>query len=456
MRFALDHGETGRARADDKDGAVATIESAHVSRIGVGIDHHGRKGVRLGENEVAVGFLGRAREAKAGVDAFQVVPFSPALAVASWHAFITSAKAAAPVRALAGPPPPSPRIRPDESLSRARHLVAPPSTPIKRGCPIRLPAACRAWNSIGLQQSQPEAGGPDQTMSTTETIDPRNVGLDTWSDERILDAMIDGQRRAVAAVERARPALAAAAAAVAARVARAGRIVYAGAGSSGVIAALDGIELLGTFGWPEDRVAFVLASGERLAPITGGEEDDEAAARDAIAALALTPSDAVIAVAASGTTPFTLAAVDAAVASGSLTVGIANNAGTPLLEAVDVPVLLESGPEVIVGSTRMGAGTAQKAAFNLISTLVMIHLGHIYDGLMVGLRADNKKLRARAIRTLRSITGCSDGEAAVALLKCGGNVKPAALVLRGIAPAEGERLLSEAGGNLRMALTRLG
>ncbi len=293
-------------------------------------------------------------------------------------------------------------------------------------------------------------------MSTTETIDPRNVGLDTWSDERILDAMIDGQRRAVAAVERARPALAAAAAAVAARVAKAGRIVYAGAGSSGVIAALDGIELLGTFGWPEDRVAFVLASGDRLAPITGGEEDDEAAARAAIAALGLTPNDAVIAVAASGTTPFTLAAVDAAVASGSLTVGIANNAGTPLLEAVDVPVLLESGPEVIVGSTRMGAGTAQKAAFNLISTLVMIHLGHIYDGLMVSLRADNKKLRARAIRTLRSITGCSDEEAAEALLKCGGNVKPAALVLRGIAPAEAERLLGEAGGNLRTALTRLG
>ena len=103
-----------------------------------------------------------------------------------------------------------------------------------------------------------------------------------------------------------------AASAIAARVAKTGRIVYAGAGSSGTIAALDGIELLGTFGWPEERVAFVLASGDRLAPITGGEEDDEATGRAAIAALGLTPNDAVIAVAASGTTPFTLAVVAAA------------------------------------------------------------------------------------------------------------------------------------------------
>ncbi len=292
-------------------------------------------------------------------------------------------------------------------------------------------------------------------MTSTETIDQRHIGLDTWSDEKILDAMIDGQRRAVAAVDAARPALAAAASAIAARVAEAGRIVYAGAGSSGTIAALDGIELLGTFGWPEERVAFVLASGDRLAPITGGEEDDEAAGRAAIAALCLTPNDAVIAVAASGTTPFTLAAVAAATASGALTVGIANNAGAPLLKAVNVPILLDSGPEVIVGSTRMGAGTAQKAALNLISTLTMIHLGHIYDGLMISLRADNKKLRARSIRTLRHITACSEEEAAEALRNCGGNVKPAALVLRGMSPAEAARLLDEEGGNLRTALATL-
>lgn len=291
-------------------------------------------------------------------------------------------------------------------------------------------------------------------MSGTETIDPRNAGLDMWPDEAILDAMLDGQRRAVSAVEAARDVLASAASAIAARLGMTGRIVYAGAGSSGIIAALDGIELLGTYGWPAERVALVLASGDRLAPLTGGEEDDEDAARAAIAALRLTPSDAVIAVAASGATPYTLAAASAARGAGALTIGIASNAGTPLLGVADIPILLDSGPEVIVGSTRMGAGTAQKAALNLISTLAMIRLGHVYDGLMVSLRADNRKLRARAIRTLRHIAGCSEEEAVAALHDTGGSIKPAALMLRGVPLAEAERLLAAAGSNLRLALAR--
>jgi len=289
-------------------------------------------------------------------------------------------------------------------------------------------------------------------MSGTETIEARNAGLDTWPDAAILDALLDGQRRAVAAVTMARDALSVAATAIVARLGQGGRIVYVGAGSSGTIAALDGIELLGTYGWPEERLALVLASGDRLAPITGGEEDDAGAARAAIAALGLGQADAVIAVAASGTTPYTLAAVDAARPTGALVVAMANNAGAPLLAAADIPVLLDSGPEVIVGSTRMGAGTAQKAALNLLSTLVMIRLGHVHDGLMVSLRADNTKLRARAARTLHHITGASEEAATVALIEAGGSVKLAALRLRGVPPAEAEALLAAAGGNLRTAL----
>lgn len=206
-------------------------------------------------------------------------------------------------------------------------------------------------------------------MSGTEAIDPRNAGLDMWPDETILDALLDGQRRAVSAVETARDALVSAASSIAARLGKTGRIVYAGAGSSGIIAAPDGIGLLGTYGWPAERIALVLASGDRFAPLTGDEEDDEDAARAAIAALRLNPSDVVIAVAASGATPYTVAAAAAARAATALTIGIASNAGAPLLDATDIPVLLDSGPEVIVGSTRMGAGTAQKAALNLISML---------------------------------------------------------------------------------------
>jgi N-acetylmuramic acid 6-phosphate etherase len=289
-------------------------------------------------------------------------------------------------------------------------------------------------------------------MSGTETIDLRNAGLDTWPDAAILDALIDGQRRAVAAVATARDALADAAAAIVARLGQGGRIVYVGAGSSGTIAALDGIELLGTYGWPEERLALVLASGDRLAPLTGGEEDDVDTARTAIAALALGQADAVIAVAASGTTPYTLAAVEASRPSGALIVTMANNAGAPLLAAADIPILLDSGPEVIVGSTRMGAGTAQKAALNLLSTLIMIRLGHVYDGLMISLRADNRKLRGRAARTLRHITGASEDAATEALIAAGGSVKLAALLLRGVPAAEAEARLAAAGGNLRTAL----
>jgi N-acetylmuramic acid 6-phosphate etherase len=216
------------------------------------------------------------------------------------------------------------------------------------------------------------------------------------------------------------------------------------------------MELLGTYGWPIERTAFVLAFGDRLAPMTGGEEDDEDAARQAIEALGLDRDDVVIAVAASGTTPYTRAAVAAARPSGALTIGIANNAGAPLLAEVDIPVLLESGPEVIVGSTRMGAGTAQKAALNLISTLAMIRLGHVYDGLMVNLRADNRKLAGRSIRMLRHITGASEADASAALARADGSVKRAALLLRGLSPEAADAALATAGGNLRTALGAAG
>ncbi len=292
-------------------------------------------------------------------------------------------------------------------------------------------------------------------MTATETIDPRHIGLDSWADETILGCLLDGQKRAVSAVESALAALADAARAIASRLGETGRIVYVGAGSSGTIAAFDGIELGGTFGWPDERIAFVLASGDRIAPLAGGAEDDADGAQATIAALDLTSNDAVIAVSASGTTPFTLAAVAEAETRGVLSVGVSSNRNSPLLKLVDIPVFLDSGPEVIVGSTRMGAGTAQKAALNLISTLAMIRLGHVYDGLMVNLRADNHKLRQRAVRMLRAITGCAEEDAAAALSRCAGRVKPAALVIKGIAPAEADRILDASGGNLRSAFARL-
>ena len=163
----------------------------------------------------------------------------------------------------------------------------------------------------------------------------------------------------------------------------------------------------------------------------------------------------VIAVAASGSTAFTLAATAAGRKVGALTIGLANNRDALLLQGVDVPILLDSGPEIIVGSTRMNAGTAQKAAIGLLSSLTMIRLGHVYDGLMVNLRVDNAKLRKRALAMLIQITGCDGEEAGRALDRCHGRVKAAALVLRGLAPAEADRVLAAAEGNLRAAFAML-
>ena len=165
--------------------------------------------------------------------------------------------------------------------------------------------------------------------------------------------------------------------------------------------------------------------------------------------------DVVIAVAASGSTAFTLAAARAARRGGALTIGIANNPDTPLLDESDHPILLDSGAEVINGSTRMGAGTAEKAALNLLTTLAMIRLGHVYDGLMVGLRVENAKLRERAIAMLVEITGCPPEAAAETLARSADSVKAAALRLKGARPEEADRLLDKAGGNLRIALGSL-
>jgi N-acetylmuramic acid 6-phosphate etherase len=292
--------------------------------------------------------------------------------------------------------------------------------------------------------------------SDTEAVSPRYRGLDTWSNEDVLDALWDGQARAIAAVRRALPSISRAAEAMVERLGATGRIIYVGAGTSGRLAALDGVELGPTFGWPDHRTVFLLAQGPVLTPKQTSEfEDDAPRARQAMLALKPGPSDAVIAVAASGTTPYTRAAALAAAECGALVIAIANNADAPLFDPADVPILIDTGAEIISGSTRMNAGTAQKAALNLLSSLLMIRLGHVYDGLMVNLSVGNEKLRRRAIRILMRITGCPAEVAAAALERCAGRVKAAALVIKGLTPAEASEALLRSGDNLRRALAAL-
>jgi N-acetylmuramic acid 6-phosphate etherase len=290
-------------------------------------------------------------------------------------------------------------------------------------------------------------------MTTTEAIDPRYRGLDTWDDRKILDAFLEGQTRAIAAVRLALPSIAAAAEAIAARIQPNGRLIYAGAGTSGRQAALDGMELGATFSWPVDRLVFVLAEGVALNPgVKSTDEDDTEAAIAAIRNLALGPSDCLIAVAASGTTPFTLTAAKAAKADGALVIAIASNPNAPLFDHADHTILLETGAEVISGSTRMNAGTAQKAALGMLSSLLMTRLGHVHDGLMVSMRVDCSKLERRAARIVAALADCTPERAAQALAVSDNRIKPAVLIARGVEAAKADRLLSQSRGNLRVAL----
>jgi N-acetylmuramic acid 6-phosphate etherase len=286
----------------------------------------------------------------------------------------------------------------------------------------------------------------------TEDRPLRYRDADTWPTEQSLAAMLDSQMAAFVAVRNALPALTRAATAAAARLERGGRLVYAGAGASGRLAVQDGVELHPTFGWPCERLHYLIAGGEQaLLQSVEGAEDDAAAAVAAVERVALGESDVVVALAASGRTTFTCAAQRRARAAGALTIGIANNPDTPLLGEAEIPVLLATGPEFLAGSTRMTAGTAQKIALNLFSTQTMIALGRVYQGFMVDLVPTNAKLVARAKGIIEAITGCAPGEAATLWGRAGGDVKLAVLLADGLGLEEAKARLEAAGGNLRRA-----
>jgi N-acetylmuramic acid 6-phosphate etherase len=291
----------------------------------------------------------------------------------------------------------------------------------------------------------------------TERASPRYSGIDLWGAADILDALIEGQFAAVAAVRAARPSLERAAVAVQARLERGGRLIYAGAGTSGRLAVQDGAELMPTFNWPQDRLLLLIAGGSDalLRSVEGAEDQIEHGIR-AVAEHAVGPRDVLIAVAASGSTPFTLACLQEAKRRAALTVGIANNPGKPILTNADHPVFLDTGAEPIAGSTRMKAGTAQRIALNVLSSLLMIQLGRVYDGLMVDVRAVNQKLVRRSEDMLLRLTSCSRDEVRLALGRAHGDVKLAVLLLRGCDIERARDLLARAHGRLRDALVLMG
>jgi N-acetylmuramic acid 6-phosphate etherase len=291
----------------------------------------------------------------------------------------------------------------------------------------------------------------------TERPSPRYADIDVWDPADILDAMIEGQFAAVAAVRAVLDAIERAAAAVEARLSDGGRLIYAGAGTSGRLAVQDGAELMPTFNWPRERLLLLMAGGDQaMVRAVEGAEDERWQAEELVRHHEINASDALVAVAASGTTPFTVACMRAAKQAGALTVGIANNAATPLLTDSDHAIFLETRAEPIAGSTRMNAGTAQRVTLNLLSTLVMIRLGRVYRGLMVDMQASNKKLTRRKEEMLVYLTGKSRGEAQAAIAAAKGDLKLAVLLLHGCDAERGRAILAKANGRLRAALALVG
>ena len=287
---------------------------------------------------------------------------------------------------------------------------------------------------------------------TTESRDPSYRELDMWPLGRIVEAVIDGGERAVEATRNAGDALERAAIGIDARLARGGRLVYAGAGTSGRIALQDAAELPPTFGFQRTVVLMAGGGGAGAVAVENAEDDTDAALRDVVEA-GVGPDDAVLGIAASGRTPYTLRVIAAARERGAFTVGIANNPDTPLLAAAEIGVLLDTGPEVLAGSTRLAAGTAQKIALNALSTAVLVRAGGAYRNLMVGMRPTNAKLRRRAVDVVRAATGAPAEEAERSLAAAGWRIREAIVMLEAdVGPEVARALLAGHGDRVRDAL----
>ncbi|HEU5298870.1 MAG TPA: N-acetylmuramic acid 6-phosphate etherase [bacterium] len=292
----------------------------------------------------------------------------------------------------------------------------------------------------------------------TEQRNPRSMRLDVMSTREIVALMNEEDAGVAAAVRRAVAEIARAADLIADRIRHGGRVFYVGAGTSGRVALLDAAEWPPTFGTSPDLAQVVIAGGagagvQSAAPL---EDDAELGARD-LATRAPGPGDVVIGLAASGRTPYVLGALRRAREAGAATVAVCSNPRTPMTTAADIAIVADTGPEVLTGSTRMKAGTAQKMILNMLSTAAMVRLGKVYSNLMVDMAPANEKLLERAKRTVAEAAGVSTAEAARVLEAGGRRVKTAiVMAVRRCGAAEADAALARAGGLIRRALEERG
>lgn len=291
-------------------------------------------------------------------------------------------------------------------------------------------------------------------MLKTETPSRRHTELDEYPIAQLVQVLVADQGRALEAVQAAAAEIGAAVAAALPRIEAGGRLIYVGAGTSGRLGVLDSVELHPTFSWPRERALGLLAGGQgaMFAAVEGAEDDREQGSADL---LSLQPGqyDVVLLLAASGVTPYVLGALAAARAAGALTIGIANNRDSPLAYQADLGITLDTGEEVISGSTRLKAGTAQKIALNTFSSALMVRLNKVYRNLMVDLKATNAKLVDRAVRLTMFASGADAVAARATLEQCDFQVKVAIVALtRQIGTQQAQALLAGANGSVRAAL----
>ena len=292
----------------------------------------------------------------------------------------------------------------------------------------------------------------------TEQPHPGSQDLDALSITQILSILNSADAEVPIAVAQEIPRITAAVEAIANALERGGHLVYLGAGSSGRLGVLDAAECPPTFNVPPDLVRGIMAGGERALSRSSevSEDDPDAGGRDLLAS-GFSSGDVLVGIAASGRTPYVLGAVAQARALGAITCGISCTPDSELSRAVDYPIEPKPGPEVLAGSTRLRAGTATKLVLNMISTAVMIRLGHVYGNWMVNVQPNNEKLTERARRIVRQATGVS-AEGAAELLAAGGNSVRTAIIMEKTKTSRGEaeRLLAHAGGRIREALALFG
>lgn len=292
------------------------------------------------------------------------------------------------------------------------------------------------------------------TMLKTETPSQQHAQLDQYLDIDLVSAFVEDQFNAVRAVQAAAPRIAAAVAAAVPRMQAGGRLIYAGAGTSGRLGVLDSVELHPTFSWPNERALALLAGGNgAMFKAVEGAEDDRAQGAADLLALAPGPNDVVFLLAASGGTPYVLGALHAAREAGALTVGLANNADAPVALEAEIGITLDTGEEVISGSTRLKAGTSQKIALNTISSALMVRLHKVYGNLMVDLKPTNAKLVQRSVRLTMHATGVDEAAARATLEQCNFHVKVAIVALLNRQTVDQARAaLDLAQGSVRAAL----